>query len=87
MTARNLTEFLGRYMYSLLVAIKRPEIGIVRGLAWTQVGGDTLEIEVNTMPGSGKLIISGILGDVMKESAQIAMSLMRSLLPKQDKFV
>ena len=86
-TARNLTEFLGRKKYSLLEANKRPEIGIVRGLAWTQVGGDTLEIEVNTMPGSGKLIITGKLGDVMKESAQIAMSLMRSLLPKQDKFV
>ena len=86
-TARNLTEFLGRKKYSLLEANKRPETGVVRGLAWTQVGGDTLEIEVNTMPGSGKLIITGKLGDVMKESAQISMSLMRSLLPKQDKFV
>ena len=86
-TGKNLESFLGQEKYNYLMANKKDEVGIARGLAWTQVGGDTLEIEVNTMPGSGKLIITGKLGDVMKESAQIAMSLMRSLLPKQDKFV
>ncbi len=59
----------------------------MRGLAWTQVGGDTLEVEVNTMPGKGKLQLTGQLGDVMKESAQIALSLVRSLLPKEEEFI
>ena len=59
------------------------EIGIVRGLAWTQVGGDTLEIEVNIMPGEGNLILTGQLGDVMQESARIALSYVRSIVKKE----
>lgn len=85
-SARNLEEFLGKKKYQVNEANTKDDVGIVRGLAWTQVGGDTLEIEVNTMPGSGKLMLTGKLGDVMKESAQIALSLVRSLLPKKDKF-
>ena len=62
-------------------------MGIVRGLAWTSVGGDTLEIEVNLMPGKGKFELTGQLGDVMKESAQIAITLVKSLYPEfADKF-
>ena len=56
-----------------------PQCGVVRGLAWTSAGGDTLQIEVNTMPGKGKLLLTGNLGDVMKESAQIAVSYIRSI--------
>ena len=58
---------------------KKPEIGIVRGLAWTSVGGDTLEIQVNTMPGEGKLKLTGQMGEVMQESAQIAYTYVRSI--------
>lgn len=83
---RNLTDFLGKKKYSVNEANKKDDIGIVRGLAWTQVGGDTLEIEVNTMPGEGKLILTGKLGDVMKESARIALSLVRSLLPEETEY-
>lgn len=86
LTARNVSEFLGKKKYRISEANARADIGIVRGLAWTQVGGDTLEIEVNTMPGEGKLILTGKLGEVMKESAQIALSLVRSLLPEKDKY-
>ena len=85
-TARNVTDFLGKKKYRVEEAAKKDEIGIVRGLAWTQVGGDTLEVEVNTMPGDGKLVLTGKLGDVMKESARIALSLVRSLLPKEEDF-
>ena len=85
-TARNVTDFLGKKKYRVEEAAKKDEIGIVRGLAWTQVGGDTLEVEVNTMPGDGKLVLTGKLGDVMKESARIALSLVRSLLPKEEEF-
>lgn len=85
--SRNITDFLGKKKYRVDEANKKDEVGIVRGLAWTQVGGDTLEIEVNSMPGEGKLILTGKLGDVMKESAQIALSLVRSLLPEQEQFV
>lgn len=84
--SRNLTEFLGKKKYRVEEAAKKDDVGIVRGLAWTEVGGDTLEIEVNTMPGEGELILTGQLGDVMKESAQIALSLVRSLLPKKEQF-
>lgn len=84
--SRNITDFLGKKRYRVNEANKQNGIGIVRGLAWTEVGGDTLEIEVNTMPGEGKLKLTGQLGDVMKESAQIALSLVRSLLPKEEPF-
>lgn len=85
-SSRNVGDFLGKRKYRINEANKKDDIGIVRGLAWTEVGGDTLEIEVNTMPGEGNLILTGQLGDVMKESAQIALSLVRSLLPKREKF-
>lgn len=78
-TARNLKEFLGKKRFSNLKVNKSDEIGIVRGLAWTQAGGDTLEIEVNIMPGEGNLILTGQLGDVMQESARIALSYVRSI--------
>ena len=85
-TTRNVTDFLGKKKYRVNEANKKAEVGVVRGLAWTQVGGDTLEIEVVAMPGEGKLVLTGKLGDVMKESAQIALSLVRSLLPKKNRF-
>lgn len=83
---RNIGDFLGKKKYRVHEAEKKDEVGIVRGLAWTEVGGDTLEIEVNTMPGEGELILTGQLGDVMKESARIALSLVRALLPKEEDF-
>ena len=61
------------------MANKKDEIGISRGLAWTQVGGDTLQIEVNVMPGKGELMLTGQLGDVMKESAQAGITYIRSI--------
>ena len=69
-TSKNLSDFLGKEHFNYLMANKKDEIGISRGLAWTQVGGDTLQIEVNVMPGKGELMLTGQLGDVMKESAQ-----------------
>lgn len=84
--SRNITEFLGKKKYRIDEAAKKADVGIVRGLAWTEVGGDTLEIEVNTMPGEGELKLTGQLGDVMKESAQIALSLVRALLPDEEEF-
>lgn len=86
LNSRNVTDFLGKKKYHINEANKKDDVGIVRGLAWTQAGGDTLEIEVNTMPGEGKLLLTGKLGDVMKESAQIALSLVRALLPKNNNF-
>lgn len=77
-TEKNLAEYLGKKKYHVKKANDSAEIGIVRGLAWTEVGGDTLQIEVNSMPGKGNLILTGKLGDVMKESAQIALSYVRS---------
>ena len=85
-TARNVQDFLGKKKYRINETNAKDEVGIVRGLAWTQVGGDTLEVEVNTMPGDGKLILTGKLGEVMKESAKISLSLVRALLPKEDEF-
>ena len=73
-TSKNLSDFLGKEHFNYLMANKKDEIGISRGLAWTQVGGDTLQIEVNVMPGKGELMLTGQLGDVMKESAQAAES-------------
>ena len=78
-TVRSLEEYLGKPHYHILMANKTDEIGIARGLAWTQTGGDTLQIEVNTMPGEGELIMTGKLGDVMKESAQAGISFIRSI--------
>ena len=78
-TDRNIHRFLGKEKYTYQMANLAPEIGIVRGLAWTSVGGDTLQIEVNVMPGSGELMLTGQLGDVMKESAQTGISYIRSV--------
>lgn len=78
-TASNLEKYLGRKKYSLEKANKKPQVGIVRGLAWTSVGGETLQIEVNMMPGKGDIDLTGQMGDVMKESAIIAMSYVRSV--------
>jgi ATP-dependent Lon protease len=85
-TGKNLPDFLGKRKFRDNPANKRDDIGIVRGLAWTEVGGDTLEIEVNTMPGESNLKLTGQLGDVMKESAEIALSLVRSMLPEKEEF-
>ena len=76
--AGNLKEILGRKIYISEKNDDKDKVGIVTGLAWTSVGGDTLSIEVNTMPGSGKLELTGNLGDVMKESAKAALSYVRS---------
>ena len=78
-TASNLEQYLGKKKYRPDKANKKPEVGIVRGLAWTSVGGDTLQIEVNMMPGKGDIDLTGQMGDVMKESAMIAMSYVRSV--------
>ena len=78
-TKENLSEYLGREKYTYEIANSSDEIGIVRGLAWTSVGGDTLQIEVNVMPGKGELLLTGQLGDVMKESAQTGISYIRSV--------
>lgn len=78
-TASNLESYLGKKKYRLDKANKRPQVGIVRGLAWTSVGGDTLQIEVNRMPGKGEVELTGQMGDVMKESAMIGMSYVRSI--------
>ena len=78
-TKKNLPQFLGKEKYTFDKAGKTDEIGIVRGLAWTSVGGDTLEIEVNVMPGKGEFRLTGQLGDVMKESAQAGISYIRSV--------
>ncbi|MFO7635834.1 MAG: endopeptidase La [Clostridia bacterium] len=75
----HLVEFLGPVRYEYEKALKKNEIGIARGLAWTPVGGDTLSIEVNVMPGTGSLELTGRLGDVMKESAKAAMGYIRSM--------
>lgn len=83
-TTHNLEDFLGKERYSYLMANKKDEIGIARGLAWTQVGGDTLQIEVNVMPGKGEIALTGQLGDVMKESAQAGISYIRSVADKYD---
>lgn len=81
-TSDNLAEYLGKRKYSNEKINKKNEVGIVRGLAWTSVGGDTLQIEVNMMPGEGDIDLTGQMGDVMKESARIAMSYVRSVSDK-----
>ena len=83
-TADSLEDLLGTAPYEEDDRISEPQIGIVRGLAWTSVGGDTLSIEVNVMPGKGNLGLTGQMGDVMKESAQIGLSYVRSLSEKYD---
>ncbi len=78
-TETNLHKYLGKEKYTYQMANLTDEVGIVRGLAWTSVGGDTLQIEVNVMPGKGELILTGQLGDVMKESARTGISYIRSV--------
>lgn len=81
-TASNLEKYLGKERYHYNMANEKDEVGIVRGLAWTSVGGDTLQIEVNTMPGKGEFKLTGQLGDVMKESAAAGISYIRSVADK-----
>ncbi len=78
-TEKNLEEYLGKSRYHFQKANKKDEVGIVRGLAWTSVGGDTLQIEVNLLPGKGEFLLTGQLGDVMKESARAGISYIRSV--------
>ena len=78
-TERNLEHYLGKEIYQFQKANEQDEVGIVRGLAWTSVGGDTLQIEVNVMPGEGEILLTGQLGDVMKESARAGISYIRSV--------
>jgi len=78
-TEKNIKDFLGIEKFHFDPKNEKDEIGIVRGLAWTQVGGDTLSIEVNVMPGKGEILLTGQLGDVMKESAQAGLSYIRSI--------
>ena len=88
-TERNLARYLGKEKYTFQMANAQDEVGIVRGLAWTSVGGDTLQIEVNVMPGKGEVTLTGQLGEVMKESAQAGISYIRSIGRKHkvpDKF-
>ncbi|MDF2472456.1 MAG: lon [Anaerocolumna sp.] len=79
---KNLEKYLGKEKYTFHMANLKDEIGIVRGLAWTSVGGDTLQIEVNVMPGKGSFELTGQLGDVMKESARTGISYIRSVSAK-----
>ena len=81
-TGKNLEEFLGVERYRKEIMNKKDQVGIVRGLAWTSVGGETLEIEVNVMPGKGDFVLTGKMGDVMKESAQAGISYIRSVAGK-----
>lgn len=80
---RNIKEYLGKPVYKPNAANEKPEVGIVRGLAWTSVGGETLEIEVVALNGTGKLELTGKLGDVMKESARIALTYVRFLVQNE----
>ncbi len=84
-TDKNLEEYLGKIKYLPEEEAKKPETGVVRGLAWTVTGGVTLEIEVNAMPGKGGITLTGQLGDVMQESAKISFTLVRSLTEKYGK--
>ena len=77
-TESNLEHYLGKELYQYQAVNDKDEVGIVRGLAWTSVGGDTLQIEVNVMPGEGEIQLTGQLGDVMKESARAGISYIRS---------
>ena len=77
-TEKDLPKLLDMQPYPPTVHVEQEEIGVVNGLAWTEAGGEILEVEVNVMEGSGKLELTGNLGDVMKESAQAALSCLRS---------
>lgn len=77
-TEENVKEFLGERRYRIKPPSAEPLVGVVNGLAWTSVGGELLEVEVNVVPGSGKIVLTGNLGDVMKESARAALSYIRS---------
>ena len=81
LTEGNLEKYLGKERVTFEEANEEDQVGIVRGLAWTSVGGDTLQIEVNVMPGKGNLQLTGQMGDVMKESAQTALTYVRSICP------
>ena len=81
-TDTNLEKFLGKPVYTYNMANEQDEIGIVRGLAWTSVGGDTLQIEVNVMPGKGELLLTGQLGDLMKESARAGITYIRAIVSR-----
>ena len=83
-TEKNLKNYLGKELYSYQMVNENDEVGIVRGLAWTSVGGDTLQIEVNIMPGEGEILLTGQLGDVMKESARTGISYIRSIGKEYD---
>lgn len=80
--SQKLGKYLGKPNYSVDMANEKDDVGIVRGLAWTSVGGDTLQIEVNVMPGKGEIELTGKLGEVMKESAMAGISYIRSIAPK-----
>jgi ATP-dependent Lon protease len=80
--SQKLEKYLGKPNYRVDMANEKDDIGIVRGLAWTSVGGDTLQIEVNIMPGKGEIELTGKLGDVMKESAMTGISYIRSIAPR-----
>ncbi len=83
-TESNLEKYLGKEKFQYQMINKEDEVGVVRGLAWTSVGGDTLEIEVNIMPGKGAILLTGQLGDVMKESARAGISYIRSVGKKYE---
>ncbi|MGI6094532.1 MAG: endopeptidase La [Lachnospiraceae bacterium] len=83
-TGENLEHYLGKPRFIYQMKNETDEIGIVRGLAWTSVGGDTLQIEVNLMPGKGEVVLTGQLGDVMKESARAGISYLRSIAGAYD---
>lgn len=83
-TSKDLEEYLGRDKYLYDLAGTKPEVGIVTGLAWTSVGGVTLPVEVNVLKGKGQVVLTGSLGDVMKESAQTGISYIRSIADKFD---
>lgn len=85
-TDKNLSEYLGKVKFIKEKASRKNEVGIVRGLAWTAAGGDTLEIEVNVLGGKPELILTGNMGDVMRESAQIALSYVCSVVRKNQIF-
>ena len=85
-TDKNLSEYLGKVKFIKEKASRKNEVGIVRGLAWTAAGGDTLEIEVNVLGGKPELILTGNMGDVMRESAQITLSYVRSVVRKNQIF-
>ncbi len=83
-TAKNIEDFLGKEKYQKETAEEKPQIGVVTGLAWTTVGGETMQIEVSALKGSGKIELTGSLGDVMKESAKTSITCVRSIAEKYD---